>query len=54
MPEKPPYPPKHGSGDRNENRVADMDAKEQKERDQKINEGEERRQKEADRDVGRR
>lgn len=54
MPTKPPYPPKHGSGDRNENPVARMDAKQQKERDKKINEGEERRKKQADRDEGHR
>lgn len=54
MPTKPPFPPKHGSGDRNENPVARMDAKSQKLRDRKINEGEERRKREADRDMGKR
>lgn len=54
MPNKPSFPPRHGSGGRNENPVARMDAKQQKERDRKINEGEQRRQKAADGDMGRR
>jgi hypothetical protein len=54
MPNQPPYPPSHGSGDRNENPVADTDAKLQKERDEKIDEGEKRRKKDADRDEGHR
>jgi len=54
MPNQPPYPPRHGSGDRNENPVADTDAKLQKERDEKIDEGDKRRKKDADRDEGHR
>ena len=54
MPTKPPYPPRHGSGDRNENPVARMDAKAQKDRDRKINEGEARRKRVDDRAMGKR
>lgn len=52
MPTKLPVPPKHGSGDRNENPLARMDAKLQKERDRKINDGEARRKRDADRAMG--
>ncbi|PXV59617.1 hypothetical protein SAMN04487785_101423 [Dyella jiangningensis] len=47
-------PAKHESGDRNQNEVADKDAEQQRERDRKINEGEERTARDADRDMGKR